>query len=499
MTEPALCNYRLDWQARSLLCLANLLSMALLVATLPGEGMVRGLMGLLALGFAATAVGWGWQYRARRLPQLAAWLPLAGFPICVIMLLTDPSWQAVAAVLAMPAMFMLAGLGSYLRQPAFDGIPWPVARMSLALKIALDEAMLGYFVSTVRSPSAQRVTEIAGEVHTVLDLFQANGWDRNPAGYHQPPDVPEDFSLQVEGFKGRRFEVLEFPSPYAPHLDLPGGEEWVRQCRTSKVHARLFEHEGEPRPWLMCIHGYRMGWPYLDFQLFSPAWLHQRLGFNLIMPLLPLHGPRKEGFRSGDGFFEGDLVQLLHAESQAVADLRACLYWLRAHRTVHRLGVYGVSLGGLNTSLLACLESDIDSLVAGIPLVDPAVVFALNAKPRLVRQLQAAGVDQATVAALLRPVSPLSMPCRVKPDARVIIAGSQDRILPLEPIQALQAHWDGCKTHWFAGSHLSIRREPEVSVWLKAAWRDAGLLETAEADGKPEELQPTNAGRQAGG
>lgn len=489
--------YGLGIRQRLLLCLMNAVCAALLMAGLTRAPGMSWLSGMLGIGFLVLAVNWLFRYQSRRLPQAATWLPLISLPVTLVQALSTQEWSAVLACILMPVMFLVAGWASLVRQQPVKGIQWPDASLLLAMKVAFDEAMLGYFVSTVRTPPARKLPIIAAEVREVLDLYESKGWLENPAAYHQAPEIPGEFTLHVEGFRKREFKVLGFPSPYTPHLDLPGGEEWRKKIRTGRVHARIFEHEGNERPWLMCIHGYRMGWPYMDFQLFSPGWLHHRLGFNLIMPLLPLHGPRKEGFRSGDGFFEGDLVQLLHAESQAVADIRACLYWLRENRPVNRLGVYGVSLGGLNACLLGALESEIDSLTAGIPLVDPTLVFFLNAKSRLIKSLERHGIAHDEVSMLLRPVSPLAMPCRVPVHARRIIAGSQDRILPLEPILALQKHWDDCSLNWFAGSHLSIRREHEVGQWLKEGWKAAGMLPDEGAS--REKMQAANAGGHSSG
>ena len=72
-----------------------------------------------------------------------------------------------------------------------------------------------------------------------------------------------------------------------------------------------------------------MGTPLIDLLAFQPEIFHRRLGLNLLVPTLPLHGPRKSGRRSGDGFLSGDPLDTLHAEAQAMWDLRRLLGWLR--------------------------------------------------------------------------------------------------------------------------------------------------------------------------
>ena len=57
----------------------------------------------------------------------------------------------------------------------------------------------------------------------------------------------------------------------------------------------------EPWPWLVCVHGAEMGRAALDLMLFRAWHLHQDLGLNVVLPVLPMHGPRAriaEGQRS---------------------------------------------------------------------------------------------------------------------------------------------------------------------------------------------------------
>ena len=464
---------------------------------IPSESFwLSGLLGAYGIAAICIAIGWLFFYQSRRLPQAAVWLPLAATPLMVVSLFIEPSWFLLLVAGLQPVLFMVAGWGSYHRQPPVGEIPHSPFSWLLALKVALDEVVLGYFVSTVGTPPRSQMAEITDESLATIRMLEENGWLDAPRNFHQAPATPEVFELLPCSAQGHAFKRLRFASPYQPQAGLPGEKRWSNAERLGMFEARIFEHEDGSRPWLMCVHGYRMGWPYMDFQLFSPGWLHHKLGFNVLMPVLPLHGPRKQGLRTGDGFFDGHLVDMLHAEAQAQADLRACLYWLRSNRTVSKLGVYGISLGGLNASLLSCLEQDIDSVVAGIPLVKPSRVLELNAKRRLLSSLAERGVGLGEIELLLSPVSPLNMNCLVPQASRGIVAGEQDRIVPLEPIAALHAHWEGCRMHWFEGSHLSIRREASVSRWLVDTWQAHGVLPKPGVEDGIGILQPANAGRE---
>ena len=227
------------------------------------------------------------------------------------------------------------------------------------------------------------------------------------------------------------------------------------------------------RPWLVCIHGYRMGMPWLDMSLFSPAWLVDRLGVNLVQPVLPLHGPRRIGMRSGDHYLDGDPLDLFFAQAQALSDLRQTLAWIRHQDPEARIGVYGISLGGYNAALLSNYADDLDFVVAGIPVVDFTDALWRLLTPSHRRYFEAEGMDQAFYRSLLAPISPLHQPTRLAPDRRFLFAANCDRVvLPEHPL-ALAAHWE-VPVHWYQGSHLSVRRERVTRETVEQAMIAAG-------------------------
>ena len=210
---------------------------------------------------------------------------------------------------------------------------------------------------------------VVGEIEGAAALHRANGWDVAPAQYHRTPTAPQDARVVSGRVIGLDFEHLQFKSGYTAPDEEPGGERWNSYAPCTMAHAWLRRRPDAGRRWLICVPGYGMGAPLVDLTAFDAARLGRELEINVAVPVLPLHGPRRTGWMSGDGFFAGDCLDTLHAQAQAVWDVRRLIAWIRAEGG-RAIGVYGLSLGGYTTALLAALEPRLACVVAGIPASD---------------------------------------------------------------------------------------------------------------------------------
>lgn len=375
---------------------------------------------------------------------------------------------------ASAAAAVASGYHALRLDPPSEDVPETPASLRLAAEVALDEAVLGTMVFTTPFPLRGRHAPIRVEVDTAREQFAAAGWLEKPEAYHETPPPPPEGELVRRHARGFDFEHLRFSSEYAPRDEEPGRERWLAHAPNRDCHAWVVR--GDPqRPWLVCIHGYRMGFPFVDFSAFRPDWLHQRLGLNLLVPVLPLHGPRKIGRRSGDGFLGTDLLDTLHAEAQAVWDLRRLLGWVRA-RSDAPIGVYGLSLGGYNTALLASLDAGLACAIAGIPASDFAHAFFHHGGPWQERAAAVAGLTRASLTELLSVVSPLVLRPQVPHEHRAIFGGIADRIVPAEQVRELWRHWERPRIEWYAGAHLTLGLHPGVRRLCEETLRGAGLI-----------------------
>ncbi len=420
---------------------ALLLSAGVALLLMPGEPRILGLMaGGGVLGLLAVPLAW---------------------------IVADAGAAFYGALLSL-ASLLAAGRIGLQREALYSGAVAPEMSSGMDFKAGVDEALLGYFVCTATVPSGAQAERMSEDALQLDATIREQGWDTDPQGLHPAPAAPAETFVERARLWGVDYEVLRFASDFSLPAEFRGAERWHGHELNRSCHVRLLRHPGPPRPWLLCLHGYRMGVPWLDLSLFSPAWLHHGLGLNLIQPVLPLHGPRRTGLRSGDQFLDGDLLDLLYAEMQTLWDLRRTLAWLRAQEPDVRVGALGFSLGGYNAALLATYERDLDFVLAAIPVIDFAAALWRFLPPAHLRYFAARGVDEDHYRRVLSVVSPLARPPLQARDRRHIIAAAADRIvLPSHPL-ALSEHWQ-VPVHWYQGTHLSVRRERVPRTVLRQA------------------------------
>ena len=244
----------------------------------------------------------------------------------------------------------------------------PVARPTLALAThALrDELVLVGLLWKRPLSDPAAYDRINGEVQEAINLYGRRGWMKKPAGFFPAPPVPTDVSIRSFTTRNRTHERISFESGYTPHPGEPGADRWMSYTGNTREHALMLRHP-EPRPWLVCVHGTEMGRAGLDLALFRAWHLHTDLGLNVILPVLPMHGPRAKGLPKGAVFPGEDVMDDVHGTAQAVWDVRRVLAWIRAQQPGARIGLNSISLGGYITGLVASLDDDLTCAILGVP------------------------------------------------------------------------------------------------------------------------------------
>ncbi len=325
---------------------------------------------------------------------------------------------------------------------------------------ALDELVMVYFETLANPMPEEEFLRIEREVDELRAHWRRTGVVDDPVSLHGSPAPPGEWEIEAASFSGLAGEVLRFPSDWEPGEGVPGREAWLDHPLNHTVHAPMLRHGDGPRPWLMLIHGADMGRSF-DGRILRARRIHENLGVNVIMPVLPAHGPRGHRPKTRTRFPSDDHVANVHGLTQALWDVRRTLAWVRTQDPTE-VGVYGFSLGGMVASLLACTEPEIDALVLGCPAADLVDLIRINTRseirdqPRMTRL-----IDRAFDAAA--PVSAFSLAPVVPVERMAMISAHADRLA--DPVFQVGRLW-----HHFGRPELRSVDTGHVTYFLQRRW-----------------------------
>jgi hypothetical protein len=383
-------------------------------------------------------------------------------------------WRApISSEAARPAKRKPARRG---RQPA--GASIRLARSNAYTGVArfagrsIDRLFLAGMSRPHRYPGAGDLARVGEEIAAAHRLYRA-GRPVAPSAFHASPPRLDAFSIEPAWHPSMRFEWLSFESGYEVPSEDPAADRWNNYDRNHFAHAWVARHSGPERPWLICLHGLGTGGPYADFAGFRAEKLHHELGLNLVMPVLPLHGPRKPAALPIASLLSFDLLDAFHGVSQAVWDTRRLIQWVRAQGAT-KIGLYGLSMGSYVSALLAGLDN-VDTVIAGIPVCDIPDLFVHHAPVDQRQEAEDKGVLGVHTRELFELVSPLSVTPHTTLENRFIFAGSDDKVSTPEQAERLWEHWGQPGIRWFAGGHVSFFWSSEVAPFVDHRLHKSGF------------------------
>jgi dienelactone hydrolase len=455
---------------------AALCGAALLLAA-PFAG-IAGAMLLTPLGAGALALAL-WLRRGAGL-RAAPWLVVAGgfgalvgLGVAMIGSLLAGFW-----VVAAGGTLAFAGTQLALAEPDDEvDVPAPLsARTNLAA--AADAGMQWWWQATALVSPPPRSEEVVAAIGAAAERNRAAGILEDPRRAHPVPPALEKATLAPLHLAGLpAAEALTFESEFEPR-DPEIRDAYLEAASNRVGSAVLFRHQGPARPTLLVVHGYGMGRPGLDARQLDVPWLHEGLGLDVAMVLLPMHGRRAPGRRSGAGFLDGHPLATNAAFEQAVFEMRRMAGWLRS-QGAPAIGVTGMSLGGYTTALFASVERGLACAVPTIPVASLSRLLRSTWSEEQRAAADAVGFTPALLDAAWASHDPLRHRPQVAPEGRLIIAGQVDRICPPHQARALWSHWEEPSIHWFPGSHLA--RFPRADIRERqAAHLRATLLRAPE-------------------
>jgi pimeloyl-ACP methyl ester carboxylesterase len=294
------------------------------------------------------------------------------------------------------------------------------------------------------------------------------------------PPIVDSADSMPGGIKTR----LRFASEYVPYHDAFDGDESCRANDTIWVD-HWVHTDRPPTGTMIAIHGFTMGTPAIDARVMMvDRWFAQ--GLDVALVTLPFHGRRAsaECRYSGELFASWHAGRLNEAVRQSVFDVHRVSRWLAA-RNRKPVGLFGVSLGGYVTALLAGLRSD---LAFAIPVVPAVCLEDLPMRLLAISRGTARFAPPCTRAELRRAYrvhSPLTYPLRMPRERVLIVGGRGDAVTPVTHALRLWRHWDQPASVWFSGGHVAAFRR-----WRVAAAMEEHLQRLGFAAGTPAAARP---------
>jgi dienelactone hydrolase len=267
--------------------------------------------------------------------------------------------------------------------------------------------------------------------------------------------VPERFRLDPDTFwyelrpirqtPGYSVSALTFPSPVVS----PDPSNNV-------VHAEYFQPEGTgTRPGVVVLH--ILG---ADFALsrYMAARLADR-GVSALFVKLPYYGERRPpGLDTR--FLSSDIDRSVLAMRQGVCDVRRASSWLasRAEVDPDRIGVTGISLGGLVSALSAEVDPRLDRvaiLLAGGGLAEILWEMPEEEARDSRRAWIESGRTRADLEELTRPFDPITYADRLRSKRVLMIAGRSDEVIPPRAAARLWEAAGRPPIRWYDCGHYS--------------------------------------------
>ena len=264
-----------------------------------------------------------------------------------------------------------------------------------------------------------------------------------PEGFRLPP---AEFTFELQPVRDEtRYLVsaLRFPSPVS-----------TPDIENNTVHAEYFRPKGEGRrPAVVVLH--ILG---ADFALsrYLAARLADR-GVGALFVKLPYYGERRPA--GGDArFLSADMTRSVRSMRQGVCDVRRAVAWLGSRSEIDptRIGVTGISLGGIVSALAASVDPAIQRaalLLAGGGLHEILWAMPEGAKYKLL--WLAAGKTKDDLRALTAPFDPLTYAAGLRGKDVMMIAGNADEVIPPSAAAALWEEAGRPPIVWYDCGHYS--------------------------------------------
>jgi fermentation-respiration switch protein FrsA (DUF1100 family) len=273
----------------------------------------------------------------------------------------------------------------------------------------------------------------------------------------EEPSVPGLFRLERAVFSYELESVLITPRYTVGRLRFPSPIT-TPDAENNVVHAEYFAPvgAGPKRPGVIVLHILGADFP---LSRYLAARLAER-GVAALFVKLPYYGERRPPNRglSTKRFLSADIERTVTAMRQGICDVRRAAAWLRSRPEIDgtRLGVAGISLGGIVAAVATAVDPAIDQgafLLAGGDL--SAVLWQMPEAAAFRTWWLNSGRTKTQLKALTDPFDPLTYAHRLVGKRVLMMAGKVDEVIPPSSASALWEAAGRPPIRWFDCGHYS--------------------------------------------
>jgi dienelactone hydrolase len=243
-----------------------------------------------------------------------------------------------------------------------------------------------------------------------------------------------------------KVSAVRFPSPIV-----------TEDVSNNTVHAEYFQPIGESkRPAVIMLH--ILG---ADFALsrYFCARLAER-GVASLFIKLPYYGERRPPGSKEKRFLSTDIPRSVASMRQGVQDVRRGASWLASRPEIdaNRLGVAGISLGGIVSSIAAANDPTLNKaafLLAGGNLHDVLWTMDEPEADKYRKMWLDSGRTYDDLKRLVAPLDPITYAHHLKGKKLMMMAGNVDEVVPPSATKALWEAAGKPPITWFDCGHYS--------------------------------------------
>jgi dienelactone hydrolase len=261
---------------------------------------------------------------------------------------------------------------------------------------------------------------------------------------------PHEFSWQARRMQteidGFTVWDVTFPSP----VDSP-----VKANNTVYCEYYQTKQPGR-RPAVIVLH--ILGGDFPLSRLFCNALAHE--GVSALFVKMPYYGPRRDP-ESPRRMVSTDPRETVAGMTQAVLDIRRATAWLaaRSENDPDRLGIFGISLGGITGCLAAANEPRLSNVCLLLAGGDVKSVSWDSLELRgIEKKLVAKGCSREEFVETIRAVDPVTYAAAAKGRRILMLNADKDEVIPRACTESLWRALGEPEIQWYPGGHYSVIR-----------------------------------------